>query len=110
MVGANTSQGVVGHFITDLVTECRGVTNGNTKSSGVLAVFRGCLRDVRFRRCRGGPVHAGRGDPVGQAIVASNRTLKISSGSGMLLRVVSKWARQKERSRLRFELGFGPGE
>jgi hypothetical protein len=85
VVGTSTSQGVVAHFITDLETECRGATNGNTRPQAFW-VF--SVNDCGAYGFDGAKIsYAGRGDPVGQATVTSNRTLDIRSGSGMLLRV-----------------------
>ena len=85
MVGTSTSQGVVAHFITDLESECRGATNGNTRPQAFWLFSVNACGAYGFDGAK--VSHAGRGDPVGQATVTSNRTLEISSGSGMLLRV-----------------------
>lgn len=84
-VGKYTSQGVVAHFIADLDTECRGVTNGNTRPQAFWLFSINACGAYGFDGAK--IIHAGRGDPVGQAIVASHRNLEIASGSGMLLRV-----------------------
>jgi hypothetical protein len=85
VVGTSTSQGVVAHFITDLESECRGATNGNTRPQAFWLFSVNACGAYGFDGAK--VSHAGRGDPVGQATVTSNRTLEISSGSGMLLRV-----------------------
>lgn len=86
-VGKYTSQGVVAHFTNDLETECRGATNGNNNAQAFWLFSVNACGAYGFGDAK--IVHAGRGDPRGQAIVASKRTLEISSGSGMLLRVDS---------------------
>ena len=87
VVGTSTSQGVVGHFITDLETECRGATNGNTRPQAFWLFSVNACGAYGFDGAK--ISHAGRGDPVGQATVTSTRRLEISNGSGMLLRVGS---------------------
>ena len=84
-VGKYTSQGVVAHFVTDLESECRGATNGNTRPQAFWLFSVNACGAYGFDGAK--ISHAGRGDPVGQATVTSNRTLEISNGSGMLLRV-----------------------
>jgi hypothetical protein len=85
VVGTSTSQGVVAHFITDLETECRGATDGNTRPQAFWLFSVTACGAYGFNGTK--ISHAGRGDPVGQATVTSSRPLEISSGSGMLLRV-----------------------
>ena len=84
-VGKYTSQGVVAHFITDVESECRGVTDGNTRPQAFWLFSVNACGTYGIDGAK--IIHAGRGDPVGQATVASHRTLEIRSGSGMLLRV-----------------------
>jgi hypothetical protein len=85
VVGKSTSQGVEAHFISDLGSECRGVVDGNSRPQSFWLFSVKACGAYGFD---GATIsHAGRGDPVGQATVTSNRTLKIAVGSGMLLRV-----------------------
>ncbi len=85
VVGKATSQGVVAHFINDVDSECRGVTDGNTNPQAFWLFSVKACGAYGFDGAK--IIHAGRGDPVGQATVASPRNLEIGSGSGMLLRV-----------------------
>lgn len=85
VVGKTTSQGVEAHFINDLGSECRGVVDGNSRPQSFWLFSVKACGAYGFD---GATIsHAGRGDPVGQATVTSNRALKITSGSGMLLRI-----------------------
>jgi len=86
VVGKEVNGGVLGQVRSKAGTKCRGAIDGNT-SPQALWVFSSdaCgtygLEHVRI-------VHAGRTDPAGVIVLASDEgKIKVRSGTGMLLRV-----------------------
>src|SRR5580658_1878546 len=86
VVGKSVVDGVVGQIRAKEGTKCRGPVDGNN-SPQALWVFSADACGV-YRMEHVSLVHAGRTDPIGVVVLASDKgELKVAAGAGMLLRV-----------------------
>ena len=88
VVGKALKNGVLGQVRAKEGTECRGIIDGNDSPQALWVFSSDACGTYRLEHIS--IVHAGRTDPVGVIVLASDENnLKIPAGAGMLLRVTA---------------------
>jgi hypothetical protein len=88
VVGKALKDGVLGQVRAKEGTECRGIIDGNDSPQALWVFSSDACGTYRLEHIS--IVHAGRTDPVGVIVLASDENnLKIPAGAGMLLRVTA---------------------